>query len=93
MSGEIVEFPGREPPPEGYSEDYVNKLHSEAFRNLEGGICDCATMAMIAAQMVLAEDDGTNRELIFAVCHVSEMLDAFKASYYARWHGEKRGPS
>jgi hypothetical protein len=35
-------------------------------------------MAKIAAQMVLVDDDGTNRELIFAVCHVSEMLDAFK---------------
>jgi hypothetical protein len=46
-------------------------------------------MAKIAAQTVLTDDDGTNRELIFAVCHVSEMLDAFKASYYAAWHGER----
>ncbi len=77
MTGEIVEFPGRELPPEGYSEQYI-----------EEGICDCATMAKSAAQMVLAQDDGSNRKLIFAVCHVSEMLDAFKASYYAAWHGE-----
>ena len=56
MTGEIVEFPGRELPPEGYSEQYI-----------EEGICDCATMAKSAAQMVLAQDDGTNRKLIFAV--------------------------
>jgi hypothetical protein len=44
----IVEFPGREPPPEGYSEEYVDKLHAEAFRDLEGRIDDCAIMASIA---------------------------------------------
>ena len=72
-----VEFPIADRP---ITESEIDKLHSEAFRNLESGICDCTTMAKIAAQMVLAEDDGTNRDLIFAVCHVSEMLDAFKAS-------------
>jgi hypothetical protein len=82
----IVEFPIPDRP---ISEAEVDKLHSEAFRDLEEGICDCATMAKIAAQTVLTDDDGTNRELIFAVCHVSEMLDAFKASYYAAWHGER----
>jgi hypothetical protein len=82
-----VEFPIADRP---ITESEIDKLHSEAFRNLESGICDCTTMAKIAAQMVLAEDDGTNRDLIFAVCHVSEMLDAFKASYYAAWHGEKQ---
>jgi len=81
----LVEFSIADNP---ITESEIDKLHSEAFRNLEEGICDCATMAKIAAQMVLAEDDGTNCELIFAVCHVSEMLDAFKASYYAAWHGE-----
>ena len=40
--------------------------------------------------MVLAEDSGTNRELVFAVAHVSEMLTALKANYYAAWHGEKQ---
>jgi hypothetical protein len=37
-------------------------------------------MAKIAAQMVFAKDDGTNRELVFAVCHVFEMLTALKAN-------------
>jgi hypothetical protein len=67
----------------------IDKLHSEAFRDLESGICDCTTMAKIAAQIVLSANT-TDRELVFAVCHVSEMLDAFKASYCAAWHGEKQ---
>jgi len=40
--------------------------------------------------MVLAEDDGTNRESLFAVAHVFEMLTALKANYNAAWHGEKQ---
>jgi hypothetical protein len=43
--------------------------------------------------MVIAKDDGTDRELVFAVVHVLEMLDALKAGYYAAWHDEKRGAS
>ena len=40
-------------------------------------------MAQIAARIVFAEYVGTNRELVFAVAHVSEMLTALKANYYA----------
>ena len=83
----IIEFPIADRP---VTESEIDKLHSEAFRELESGICDCTTMAKIAAQMVLAEDDGTNRELLFAVAHVSEMLTALRANYYAAWHGEKQ---
>ena len=87
----IVEFPIADRP---ITESEVDKLHSEAFRDLEPRICDCTTMATIAAQMMFAKDDGTNRELVFAVAHVSEMLTALKADYYAAWHGEKqRGAS
>jgi hypothetical protein len=52
----VVEFPPSDRP---ITESEIDKLHSEAFRDLESGICDCATMAKIAAQMVLAADDGT----------------------------------
>jgi hypothetical protein len=83
----IVEFPIADKP---ITESEIDKLPSEAFRNLEPEICDCTTMAKIAAQFVVNADNGTNRELVFAVCHVSEMLDAFKASYYAAWHGEQQ---
>ena len=46
-------------------------------------------MAKIAAQMMFAKDDGTDRELVFAVAHVAEILTALKADYYAAYHGEK----
>ena len=35
-------------------------------------------MAKIAAQMMLAKDDGTDRELVFAVAHVAEILTALR---------------
>jgi hypothetical protein len=71
----IVEFPIADRP---ITESEVDKLHSAAFRDLEPGICDCTPMAKIAAQMVLAADDGTNREFLFAVAHVCDMLTALK---------------
>ena len=83
----VIEFPIAERP---VTESEIDKLHSEAFRDLESGICDCTTMAKIAAQIVLSANT-TDGELVFAVCHVSEMLTAFKASYYAAWHGELVG--
>jgi len=83
----VVEFPVADRP---ITESQIDKLHSEAFRDLEPLICDCTSMAKIAAQMMFAKDDGTNRELVFAVAHVSEMLTALKADYYAAWHGEKQ---
>jgi hypothetical protein len=83
----VVEFPTADRP---VTESEIDKLHSEAFRDLESGICDCTTMAKIAAQMA-ANKAGIDGELVFAVCHVSEMLAAFKASYYAAWYAEKRG--
>jgi hypothetical protein len=46
-------------------------------------------MAKIAAQMV-TNKAGIDGELVFVVCHVFEMLIAFKANYYAAWHGEKQ---
>lgn len=84
---DIIQFPLSD---RLFTEAEVDKLHSEAFRDLEPMICDCVSMAKIALQFVIKADDGTNRELVFAVAHVSEMLTALKADYYAFWHGEKR---
>jgi hypothetical protein len=60
----VVKFPN-----EGATESEIDKLHSEAFCDLESGICDCANMAKIAADMVndMAIDYVANRELVFAV--------------------------
>jgi hypothetical protein len=85
----IVEFPIADRP---ITEREIDKLHSVAFRDLEGGIADCTTMAKIAAQMV-ANEASVSGELVFLVCHVREMLDVLKANYYAAWDGEKRGTS
>ena len=84
---DVVKFPGA--PSDREVNDDGDRRHAEAFCNLEPRICDCTTMARIAAQMMFAKDDGTNRELVFVVAHVSEMLTALKDDYYAAYHGEK----
>jgi hypothetical protein len=89
----VVEFPGREPPPDGYSEEYVDKLHAEAFRDLEGQIGDCVHMASIAVQMAehaIEGRDDKHEKAMFAVFQVAVMLKKLKADYYAAWHGERR---
>jgi hypothetical protein len=68
----------------------IDNLHSQAFRDLGGGICDCTRMANIAAQIV-QNQGGLDGELVFAVVHVYEMLRAFKANYYAAWHEAESG--
>ena len=89
----VVEFPGREPPPDGYSEEYVDKLHADAFRDLEGHIGDCVHMASIAVQMAeyaIEGRDDKHEKAMFAVFQVAGMLKKLKADYYAAWHGERR---
>jgi hypothetical protein len=93
MPGEIFEFPGRKPPPGGYSEEYVDKLHAEAFRDLEDRIGDCAIMASIALQMAeraIEDRDDKHEKAMFAVFEVAKMLKKLKADYQAMWHGEMR---
>jgi len=60
------------------------------FADLEPMLCDFESMGKIAAQIMVSADDSSNRELVFAVLHLSEILTAFKANYYAAWHGEKQ---
>src|ERR1700682_2242020 len=91
----IIEFPGREPPPEGHSEQYIDKLHSDAFRDLEGEVCDLDRMGEIANDLIMncaaREDSYHNLELAtFAVWQLAKMLKEFRASYYAAWHDEKQ---
>ena len=66
--------------------DSETKRQLDGFCDLENSLCDCVTMASIAAQ--IAANSGADGELILAVCHVSEMLDALKVKYYAAYHGE-----
>jgi hypothetical protein len=63
----------------------VIQIHSKAAKQDQGN-----GVWRITRNFRWGANNGTNRELVFAVCHVSEMLDAFKASYYAAWHGEQQ---
>jgi hypothetical protein len=95
MTCEIVEFPTADRP---ITESERAKLHSEAFRNLEGGGCDLERMGQIAQDLIVqcvAREDG-DREIelsTFAVTQLAKMLRDFKERYYKRWHGELTGAS
>ena len=91
----IIEFPLPDHP---ITESDVDKLHSEAFRDLEGDVCDLERMGQIAQDLIVqcvAREDGY-RELelsSFAVTQLAMMLRDFKDRYYKRWHGELTGAS
>jgi hypothetical protein len=84
---EVVQFPGINPPPEGYSEQHLDKVHGQAFRDLESNLRDCVRTG-IAAELMLntrIEDD----QLRFAVFHSAKMLMCLEKEYDAGWHSEK----
>ncbi len=89
MTGNVVDFPLVDRP---ITETDIDKLHSQAFRDLEGRISDCTTMAGIAAQ-IITNAAGVEGEVVFAVSHAFAMLTKLKADYYAAWYDEKRGGS
>ena len=73
----------------------IDKLHSEAFRNLEGEVCDLDRMGEIANDLIMncaaREDCFHNLELAsFAVWQMAKMPQEFRANYNAAWHGEQR---
>ena len=84
MSADIVEFPLPDRP---ITEAEIDKLHSEAFRDLEGHIGDCATMAEITSQF-MANAQCTDGRLAFSVFHLTEMLLNLKKYYAAAHRGE-----
>ena len=95
MTCEIVEIPTADRP---ITESERAELHSKAFRDLEGGVCDLERMGQIVQDLIVqcvAGEDG-NRELelsTFAVTQLAKMLRDFKDRYYKRWHGELTGAS
>jgi hypothetical protein len=80
----VIEFPGRGASPEDRSED---EIHAEAFRDLEGHIGDCATMAEITSQF-MANAQCTDERLAFSVFHLTEMLLNLQKYYLAAHRGE-----
>ncbi len=91
----VVEFPIADRP---ITESDIDKLHSEAFRDLEGEVCDLERMGQIAQDLIVqcvAREDGY-RELelsSFAVTQMAKMLRDFKDRYDKRWYGELKGAS
>jgi hypothetical protein len=89
----VIQFPG-DPPPEGYSEEYIAKLHAAAFRDLEHDLCECVSISKIAADLVFDLDqrlrDGNISSEVFAASHLHNMLTNQKKRYYALWEGEER---
>jgi hypothetical protein len=65
----------------------TDKLHADAFRDLEGRLCDYVRMAHIAGD--LAANAEGDEDMIFAIVHTFEMLKKLKADYYAAYHDEK----
>jgi hypothetical protein len=89
---EIVQFPGGEPAPEReWSEQEVDKIHAEAFRDLEIRISDCESMAKITAQLMSQFDNGQYPHVCFDVFHLNEMLRELKKTYYAGWEPPGEG--
>jgi hypothetical protein len=84
---DVIQFPGA--PSERALTDDSDRRHSQAFRDLEGRLSDCQSMAKIAAQL-MTDTPTMDGELVFAVCNTAGMLTALQADYYAAWNGEKQ---
>jgi hypothetical protein len=94
---DVVQFPGALPDRE-VNDDGDRGGHAEAFRDLEGDVCDLERMGAIAQDLIMecAAREDSLRELelaVFAVWQLAKMTHEFRESYFKRWHGEKRGAS
>jgi hypothetical protein len=98
MSADIITLTGAGPPDHPITEGERAEIHSRAFRDLEGAVCDLERMGQIAQDLILqcvAGEDGY-RELelsTFAVAQLAKILRDFKDRYYKRWDGELTGAS
>jgi len=80
----VIEFPIADKP---ITESEIDKLHSEAFRELESSLRDCVRMGEIAANLMCGAKNE-DLTLSFAVFHLTEMLMRLEKEYDARWYGE-----
>ncbi len=90
----IIEFPIADRP---ITESEIDKLHAEAFRDLEGEVCDLDRMGEIARNLIMncaaKEDSFHDLELAtFAVWQLAKMANEFSTNYQKRWHGERSEP-
>jgi len=91
----VIEFPGSpDLPLRPITEAEVDKLHSEAFCDLEGEVCDLELAGEISQQLIMqctvGREDSMHQLALaqFAVLQLAKMVREFKANYYKRWHGE-----
>jgi hypothetical protein len=94
----VVEFPTVEIE---WTQSMIDEVHGRAFRDLEKGIFDAATMSVIALQLAERAIDGRRHEFtaavqaeaddqaMFAVFHIADMLKKLKADYEGVWYAEK----
>jgi hypothetical protein len=71
-------------------------LHAEAFRDIEGEVCDLDRMGEIANDLIMRcaarEDSLHDLELAtFAVWQMAKMAKEFRANYQKRYRGELVG--
>jgi hypothetical protein len=91
---EVVQFPGATPAPEVHAELDPNKIHAQAFRDMEGEVSDLDRMAEIAQDLIMncaaREDAFHNLELAtFAVWQLAKMANKFRTNYQKRWYNER----
>ena len=94
----VVEFPGTILASEVHTERDDNEVHAEAFRDIEGEVCDLDRMGEIAQNLIMncaaKEDSFHDLELAtFAVWQLAKMAKEFRANYQKRYHGELVGVS
>jgi hypothetical protein len=89
MSADIISFPGDGLSDHQWTEAEVDKLHAQAFRDLEMSLRDAVRMSEIAAELMLRAKMIDDKDLNFAVMHVCTMLMKLEQEYDARWHGER----
>jgi hypothetical protein len=83
---DVVQFPGVQS--DRALHDDSGQRQAQAFRDLEGRLSDCVTMAGISCQMITNASD-VEGEVVFVVTHTADMLRKLQADYYAAYHGER----
>jgi hypothetical protein len=91
MSADILTFPGDGLPDRPVSEQEVDRLHSQNFKDLEGRINNCTLMVEIAMDLVIPLIMGIGPEkekAQFAIGNAAQMLNQLHIDYQAAYYGE-----
>ena len=91
MSADVISFPKDGLPDHQWTEAEVDKMHGNAFRDLEMSLRDCVRMCEITTEMIMRANKE-DKSLTFAAAHLCTMLMKLEEEYDARWHGERSKP-